>query len=78
MKNSLAFEQKALADRERELIESQKRLQRLEKIKALYTSYQSYAQSGDPSGALTSALKDFAIIEAIKETFHVGGIVGGE
>lgn len=74
--NTLAFEQKAMADREKELIESQKRLARLEKIKALYTSYQSYAQTGDPSGALTKALKDFAIIETITATFEDGGIVG--
>ena len=72
LENTLAFEQKALADRERDLIKQQKRQERLEKIKGLYTAYSNYSQRGeeDPIGA---TLRDFAILEAIAATFGEGG-----
>lgn len=76
IKNTLAFEQKELAKRESALLEQQKREQRLEKIKAVYSSYSAYAGSGNPEQALAKALRDFAILEGITASFEDGGIVG--
>jgi hypothetical protein len=74
--NTLAFEQKALAQREADLIKSQKKQERLEKIKALWTSYSSYAdKEEDPNQALFKALRDFAILESISASFGDGGVV---
>ena len=76
LENTLAFEQKALAEREAELIKQQKRQERLEKIKALYSAYNGYAQNGDAGDAIVKTLRDFAILESIAATFKDGGIVG--
>lgn len=77
MTNTLAFEEEQLAKREAELIKSQKKAERLEKIKALWTSYSSYAdKEKDPNQALFKALRDFAVLEAITASFGDGGIVG--
>lgn len=76
LSNTLAFEQKALAQREADLIKSQKKQQRLEKIKALYSSYSSYAEKEEnPGSAVFKALRDFAILEGIVASFGDGGIV---
>lgn len=76
LSNTLAFEQKALAQREAELIKSQKKQERLEKIKALYASYSSYAEKEkNPNDAILKALRDFAILESITASFGDGGIV---
>ena len=72
--NTLAFEQKALAQREAELLKAQKKQERLEKIKALYTSYTNYANKGDENPIL-KALRDFAILESITASFGDGGVV---
>lgn len=75
--NTLAFEQKQLAKREAEAAKARKRAQRLEKVKALWTSYQSYAS--DPENkdgqAITKTLRDFAILEAISASFGDGGLI---
>lgn len=73
--NTLAFEQRELRKREAELIKRQKQEQRLEKIKAIYSSYNNYASQGDPN-PIVKALKDFAILEAITASFKDGGITG--
>lgn len=77
LENTLAFEQEIQAKREAELIKAQKRQQKLEKVKALWTSYQAY--SSDPENkdgqALTKTLRDFAILEAIQASFGDGGLV---
>lgn len=74
--NTLAFEQRMLAEREAELIKSQKKQERLEKIKALWTSYTSYSdKEKDPNTAIMKALRDFAILEAITASFGEGGVV---
>lgn len=70
--NTLAFEQRMLAEREAELIKSQKKQERLEKIKALYTSYTNYSNKGDENPIL-KALRDFAILESIAASFGEGG-----
>lgn len=78
LENTLAFEQKMMAEREAELIKRQKKQERLEKIKALYSSYNNYASRGEEN-ALLKALKDFAALEAIAVSigsFGEGGIVG--
>ena len=72
MQNTLAFEQRMLAEREAELIKSQKKQERLEKIKALYTSYTNYSNKGDENPIL-KALRDFAILESIAASFGEGG-----
>lgn len=76
LENTLAFEQKQLAKREAEAERARKKAQRLEKIKALYTSYSNYAN--DPNNkdgmALTKTLRDFAILEAIQASFGDGGL----
>jgi TP901 family phage tail tape measure protein len=73
--NTLAFEQKQLAEREAELIEAEKRLERRQKIKALYASYQNYANQGDEN-PMAKALTDMAILQAIESTFATGGYTG--
>lgn len=74
--NTLAFEQKQMAEREAELIKQRKRQERLEKIKALWTSYNAYAEKEEnPNQAIFKALRDFAILDAIAATFGDGGLV---
>lgn len=74
--NTLAFEQKQLAEREAQLIKQRKRQERLEKIKALWTSYNAYAEKEEnPNQAIFKALRDFAILDAIAATFGDGGLV---
>jgi hypothetical protein len=72
--NTLAFEQQQLAKREADLIKQQKREERLQKIKALWSSYSSYSDK-DPDTAIMKALRDFSIIEAITASFGDGGVV---
>lgn len=72
--NTLAYEQRALGKREADLIKHEKQEQRLQKIKTIYTSYAGYANE-DPSTALTKALRDFALLEAITASFGDGGVV---
>ena len=72
--NTLAYEQRALGKREADLIKHEKQEQRLQKIKTIYTSYAGYANQ-DPSTALTKALRDFALLEAITASFGDGGVV---
>jgi hypothetical protein len=74
--NTLAFEQKELAKREAEVLKQEKRKQRLEKIKALYSSYNAYASKEEnPNQAVFKALRDFAILEGIAASFGDGGLV---
>lgn len=74
--NTLAFEQKQLAEREAQLIKQRKRQERLEKIKALWTSYNAYAEKEEnPNQAIFKAIRDFAILDAISATFGDGGLV---
>lgn len=49
----------------------------MEKVKALYSAYNGYAQnSKDPGKALVNTLRDFAILEGITASFRDGGITG--
>ena len=73
--NTLAFEQRELRKRESEVIKQQKRLERVQKVKALYSSYTANSSQGDGKGALTKTLRDFAILEAISASFGDGGVV---
>lgn len=72
--NTLAFEQRELGKREAERIKQEQRQQRLEKIRALYSSYNNYASRGDEN-AIVKALRDFAILESITASFGDGGVV---
>jgi len=76
--NTLLFEQKELAKREKQIIASEKRLERIRKAKALYTSYNANLQKKDTTSgqALAAALRDFGIIEAISKGFKDGGYTG--
>jgi len=75
LQNTLAFEQRALAEREAELIAQQRRQERLEQVRALYATYSNFASQGeeDPIG---KTLRDFAILRALAASFEDGGIVG--
>lgn len=73
--NTLAFEQRALGEREAMLIKQQKKEQRLQKIKSLWTSYANYSEK-DPETAIGKSLRDFAILESISASFKEGGITG--
>lgn len=77
LENTLAFEQEQLAKREADAERARKKAERLEKIKALWTSYQSYASDPENKNgqALTKTLRDFAILEAITASFGDGGLV---
>lgn len=74
LENTLAFEQKALAKREADKIKQEKKQERLEKIRALYSSYANYSSQGD-TNPIVKALRDFAILEAITASFGDGGVV---
>jgi len=74
LKNTLAFEEKALAEREARLQKQKKKEERLQKIQSLWTSYTSYADK-DPDTAIAKALRDFAVLEAVTATFGDGGVV---
>lgn len=76
LSNTLAFEQKETAKRESELIRANKRLEKIQKIKALYSSYSSNSNNPNVDNALLKTLKDFAILEAIANSFAVGGYTG--
>jgi len=77
LKNTLAFEEKERAKREKNIIASQKRLERAQKAKALYAAYTAnVASSKDSAQALAKTLKDFAILEAISAGFAEGGYTG--
>ena len=77
LSNTLAFEQKEMAKREKELILAQKRLERVQKVKALYSSYTANASSSkDSVTALAKTLRDFAILEGITASFYTGGYTG--
>lgn len=77
LENTLAFEQEQLAKREAQAERARKKAERLEKIKAIWTSYQSYASDPENKNgqALTKTLRDFAILEAITASFGDGGLV---
>lgn len=74
LENTLAFEQKMMAKREAELLKYQKREQRLQKIKSLWTSYTNYSDK-DPNTAVQKALRDFAILESITLSMGKGGAI---
>lgn len=74
--NTLAFEQRELAAREAQRIQEERRRERIERIRALYSAYNNYASQGDGQDALSRALRDFAILEAVSASFGDGGIVG--
>lgn len=74
--NTLAYEQQALAKREAELQKQQRREERLQKIKSIWTSYSGYVQSEkEPGMALIKTLRDFAVLEAITASFGDGGLI---
>jgi len=77
--NTLAFEQRERAKAELELQKQQKRLQRAEQARALFTAYTANAQNAElakiPGGALAATLKDFAILQALAASFGEGGII---
>ncbi len=75
LENTLAFEQRELGKRESERLKEEQKRERLEKIKALYSSYSNYAGQGEGDNAIVKALRDFAILESIQATFGDGGIV---
>lgn len=74
LENTLAFEQRELAKREAEKIKAQKKLERAEKIRALWTSYTKNADNKDEKNPILKTLRDFAILEAFAATFGEGGL----
>lgn len=76
LSNTLAFEQKEMAKREAELVKANKRLEKIQKIKALYSSYSANSSNPNVKNPLLKTLRDFAILEAIANSFAVGGYTG--
>lgn len=76
LSNQLAFEKKEQARRESEVIAAQKRLEKVQKAKALYTSYSSNASNPSVKNPIAKTLRDFAILEAITAGFEKGGYTG--
>lgn len=77
LENTLAFEKELAAQKERELLEAQKRAERIKKIEAYYNLVASYAET-DPNTAPAKALIQMTIAEAIAGRFEHGGIVAEE
>lgn len=77
LKNTLAFEERERGKREAQIIKAEAKRARIQKISALYSSYANYSSQKEkfPGEAITKALKDFAILEAITATFGDGGVV---
>ena len=74
LENTLAFEQRELAKREAEKIKAQRKLERAEKVKALWTSYTKNADNKDEKNPILKTLRDFAILEAFAASFGEGGL----
>jgi hypothetical protein len=75
--NTLAFEEAELAKSEQKKIELEKQRVRVEEIKALYSAYSAAASSGD-TNAITTALRDFAILRATSAAVSAFGDGTGE
>ncbi len=78
--NTLAFEKKEQAKREAQLLASQKRLERIQRFKSYYNTYNanlSALRDGqDSSVALAKTIKDITILEALTAGFKDGGYTG--
>jgi len=80
--NTLAFEQKELAKREKQKQEEQKKLERIQKLEAYWNTYNanlsSLKENEDSSTAIVKTLRDIAVIEGITASvasFGDGGLV---
>jgi len=76
LENTLAFEQKEQAKKEAQLIASQKKLEKIQKTKAIWSSYTANSSNPSVKNPLAKTLKDWAILEAITASFAVGGYTG--
>lgn len=76
--NTLAFEKKRLAEREKLLQDHQKKLERIEKARAFFSLLSSNANSkGATSGdALAKTILEFSLAEAFVAGFKDGGYTG--
>lgn len=74
LENTLAFEQRELAKRESDKIKAQKKLERAEKIRALWTSYSANSANKEEKNPILKTLRDFAILEAFTASFGDGGL----
>lgn len=74
--NTLAFEQRELGKRESERIKAEKRLERIQKVRSLYSAYNNNAANENEKDPLGKTLRDFAILEAITASFADGGLTG--
>lgn len=75
LSNTFAFEQRELAKREAERVKAEKKLERAEMIKSLWTSYTSNSSNKDVKNPVLKTLKDFAILRAFTASFGDGGLV---
>ncbi|HET8839198.1 MAG TPA: hypothetical protein VFM82_09440, partial [Flavobacteriaceae bacterium] len=82
LSNTLAFEQKQLAERERNVQRQQKKLEQIQKLKAYWNTYnanlRSLNENQDSGDAIVKTLRDMAILEGITASlasFGEGGIV---
>jgi len=76
LSNTLAFEQKQLAEREAEQIRAEKRAKNAAEVMALYNLVSAHAMSGDKN-ALTRGLIDWSILKALSEALDTGFEEGG-
>lgn len=74
LENTLAFEQRELAKRESDKIKAQKKMERAEKIRALWTSYSANSANKEEKNPILKTLRDFAILEAFTASFGDGGL----
>lgn len=75
--NTLAFEIKAKAERDKELLEQQKRLEAIEKVRALYTGYTANASNPNVKNPLLKTVADFSILDNLANVLVNGFSEGG-
>jgi TP901 family phage tail tape measure protein len=78
-KNTLAFEKKRLAEREKIYQDHQKKLERIEKARAFFSLLSSNANNKDATkgDALAKTILEFSLAEAFVAGFKDGGYTGG-
>ncbi len=74
--NTLAFEEKRMADLERDRMKEQKKLIKLKELETFMNAIASYSKD-DPNGAVAKALAQLALVKGVEATFmEEGGLLG--
>jgi len=73
--NTLAFEERKKDELQRAAIEEQENQERLKKVEAFFNAFAEFSKDDKPEEAVTKALLQVALAEAVSATFAEGGVV---